>query len=170
MAEDRLSDLYRKFGPHIYERCRRLLRDAAAAEDATQETFLRVQRHLEKAPNDGEALVWIYRVATNYCLNELRNQKLRPQPVAELPDQLGPSFEGQIVEGDMVSRLMSNAPEELRAVAFLHFFDGLDQGEVARVLGISRRTVVNRLSEFKERSRALLGAPPTPSAPSQEAP
>ena len=160
MPEDRLSELYRKFGPHIYERCRRLLRDAAAAEDATQETFVRVQRHLDKAPNDDEALVWIYRVATNYCLNELRNQKLRPQPVAELPEQMGPSFEGQILESDVVTRLMANVSEDLRSVAYLHFFDGLDQGEVARVLGISRRTVVNRLSDFKAQSKALLAALP----------
>ncbi|MFI5376709.1 MAG: sigma factor, partial [Candidatus Rokuibacteriota bacterium] len=53
---------------------------AASAEDATQETFVRVRRHLEKAPDAHEALLWIYRIATNYCLNELRDRKGRPEP------------------------------------------------------------------------------------------
>jgi RNA polymerase sigma-70 factor (ECF subfamily) len=167
MAEDRLSDLYRRYGPFIYERCRRLLHEPSAAEDATQETFVRIHRHLDKAPNDAEALAWIYRVATNYCLNELRNQRLRPQPVDVLPEGIGANLEGQIIEGDLVTRLMSNVSADVRAVAFLHFFDGLDQGEVARILDISRRTVVNRLAEFKERSRALLAAGPANGGPAR---
>src|SRR5450432_413657 len=79
MTEDRLTTLYRMYGPLIYARCARLLGDRAAAEDAIQETFMRVQRHLDKAPNSNEALTWVYRIATNYCLNEIRDRKLRPQ-------------------------------------------------------------------------------------------
>src|SRR5450432_2184327 len=62
---DRLTALYRMYGPVIYARCVRLLGDRAAAEDAMQETFVRVQRHLEKAPDAEEALRWVYRIATN---------------------------------------------------------------------------------------------------------
>src|SRR5690242_18415229 len=47
---DELTGLYRKYGPYIYVRCARLLGDRSAAEDATQETFMRVHRHLHKAP------------------------------------------------------------------------------------------------------------------------
>jgi RNA polymerase sigma-70 factor (ECF subfamily) len=60
-----LTRLYRQFGPVIFARCRNLLGENAAAEDATQETFLRVHRHLERTPE--EALGWTYRIATNYC-------------------------------------------------------------------------------------------------------
>ena len=57
MTEDRLTTLYRMYGPIIYARCVRLLGDRAGAEDAIQETFVRVQRHLDKAPDSKEALV-----------------------------------------------------------------------------------------------------------------
>ena len=77
MNDDRLTALYRSYGPAIYWRCLRLLRDRAAAEDATQETFMRVLRHLDRAPDADEAIRWIWRIATNYCLNELRNSKRR---------------------------------------------------------------------------------------------
>src|SRR5450432_1789497 len=143
MTEDRLTTLYRMYGPLIYARCARLLGDRAAAEDAIQETFMRVQRHLDKAPNSNEALTWIYRIATNYCLNEIRDRKLRPQADGEAPDAAGHiNLETVLVDRDLVARIVRRSPEKLRAPAWLHYVDGLDQGEVARVLGISRRTVV----------------------------
>src|SRR5262249_2483041 len=98
MGSDRLADLYRAYGPTIYARCRRLLGDDAAAEDATQETFMRVQRHLEKAPDSREALAWIYRIATNYCLNELRDSKVRAKPVEELPEISSGTGEALLVD------------------------------------------------------------------------
>jgi RNA polymerase sigma-70 factor (ECF subfamily) len=63
VASDRSAELYRKFGPAIYSRCRRRLKDDAAAENATQEVFLRVLKHLESAPSDRIALLCIDRVS-----------------------------------------------------------------------------------------------------------
>lgn len=150
---DRLAELYRTYGPVIYARCVRLLGDRATAEDATQETFMRVHRHLDKAPNGREALAWIYRIATNYCLNEIRDRKRRAEPVEELPDVIDAGVEGVLADRDLVARIVRRSPEKLRAAAWLHHVDGMDQGEVARVLGASRRTVINRLAEFAEHAR-----------------
>src|SRR5262245_14867610 len=147
MSDGDLASLYRSYGPIIYSRCRRLLDDDAAAEDATQETFIRVSRHLGKAPNSREALEWIYRIGTNYCLNEIRNRRLRPIPVDALPEH-GEDITDLLASRDLAARLIDRAPEKLRAPAYLHYVDGLDQSEVARVLGVSRRTVVYRLAEF----------------------
>src|SRR3954470_10213583 len=66
--EERVAGLYREHRTAILARCRRVLRDDAAAEDALQETFMRVVRHARKAPAGREALAWMYRIATNYCL------------------------------------------------------------------------------------------------------
>src|SRR4051812_16226699 len=66
--EDAVAALYRRYRAVILGRCRRLLRDAQAAEDATQETFMRVLRHATKAPAGDEALPWMLRIATNLCL------------------------------------------------------------------------------------------------------
>jgi RNA polymerase sigma-70 factor (ECF subfamily) len=138
----------------IYARCRRLLGDGAAAEDATQETFMRVHRHLDKA-DSREALAWIYRIATNYCLNEIRNRKRRPEP-AEQIEQIGDDLYVALADRDLAERIVERAPEKLRVVAWLHHVDGLDQAEVARVLDISRRTVVNRLAEFSTNARKFV--------------
>ena len=117
--------MYRLYGSTIYARCRRILGDEQAAEDAAQEAFVRVYRHLEKVPDSEHALLWIYRVATNYCLNQIRDER------------------------------MVGIPEKLRCVAWLYHVDGMNQQEVADTLGISRRTVVNRLADFNRLARAL---------------
>jgi RNA polymerase sigma-70 factor, ECF subfamily len=154
MTEDRLTALYRAYGPVIFARCRRLLGESTAAEDATQETFMRVHRHLDKADRQ-EALGWIYRIATNYCLNEIRNRMNRPALV-DAPEVAVDSIAAALANRDLAERIVERAPEKLRVVAWLHHVDGLDQGEVARVLGISRRTVVNRLAEFADNAKKFI--------------
>jgi RNA polymerase sigma-70 factor (ECF subfamily) len=156
MSDDRLTTLYRQYGPFIYARCVRLLGDRAAAEDATQETFLRVQRHLNKAPDPQDALGWVYRIATNYCLNEIRDRRRRLQVEPEVPTILGDDLEAALANRDVVMRIVQRSPERLRTPAWMHHVDGLDQGEIARVLGISRRTVGNRLADFAENARKFI--------------
>ena len=150
MHPDRLTDLYRRYGPAIYSRCRLLLTDDGAAEDATQETFLRVWRHLDRVPDAHEALYWIYRVATNYCLNEIRDRRTRDIPSADLPETSAASWAAaaRIEDRDLARRLIEHAEAKVRVVAWLYHVDGFEQDEVAAVVGISRRTVVNRLSDF----------------------
>lgn len=154
---ERLAELYRRYGPTIYARCRRLLRDEVAAEDATQEVFLRVFRHIETAPSDQAALAWIYRISTNYCLNQIRDRSRQAEPVEELPEQAGEHPEPPMIDRDLALRLLQRAPENLRAPAVLYYVDGLEQAQVAEVLGISRRTVINRLGEFANRARKFVG-------------
>jgi RNA polymerase sigma-70 factor (ECF subfamily) len=152
-----LDQLYRSYGPAIYARCRRILGDPAAAEDATQEAFMKVHRHLSEAPSSEEALRWIYRIATNHCLNELRNSRTRAKLLEDQGTQLTEAVltEGRIFDQDLGRRVVMHAPEKVRAAAWLHYVDGLDQGEVATVLGISRRSVVNYLQTFLEHARAF---------------
>jgi RNA polymerase sigma-70 factor (ECF subfamily) len=158
MTEDRLTELYRRYGPVIYARCRALLQDEAAAEDATQETFIRVHRHLDRVPAEREALFWIYRVATNHCLNELRDRKQRPllaEPPLDRPCPQGDP-EGRLADRDLAARLIGAAPTKVRAIAWLYHVDGFEQEEVADILDVSRRTVINRLALFMENARKVL--------------
>lgn len=157
---ERVSTLYRKFGTAIYSRCRRLLKDDALAEDATQEVFVRVLRHIESAPDDATALAWIYRISTNYCLNQIRDRSRQAEPTApdELPegDGDGAGSEMEMLDRDTAMKLIRRAPEKLQEVAVLYYVDGLEQEQVAKTLGISRRTVINRLQEFIDRSKKFI--------------
>jgi RNA polymerase sigma-70 factor (ECF subfamily) len=152
-----LTQMYEMHGPAIYARCRRLLSDDALAEDAAQETFLRVQRHLETAPTADEALRWIYRIATNYCLNKIRDRKNDPTPIDDFTSMAGVDVgENHMESRDLASKLIMRAPEQVRTAAWLYHVDGLDQAQVAEVLGVSRRTVVNYLGNFARFAKKFL--------------
>src|SRR5438477_7232527 len=107
----RVTHLYRKFGPAIYSRCRRLLKDDALAEDATQEVFVRVMRHIESAPDDTAALAWIYRISTNYCLNLIRDRGRQAEPVDEIPETASAHPEPEMLDRDLAMQLVNRAPE-----------------------------------------------------------
>lgn len=149
-SDERWLQLYKSYGPIIYAQCRKILGDDMAAEDAAQETFVRAFKHLERVRSVAEALPWILRIATHHCLNERRNSERRALPVEELPERPGQHAEELLGNRDFLLRLLESAPEKVRVVAWLHYMEGLEQGEVAQVLDISRRTVAYRLAELAE--------------------
>jgi RNA polymerase sigma-70 factor (ECF subfamily) len=162
-----IAEFWKRHRSHVYLQCYRLLRDQAAAEDSTQETLLRVQRHFDKIPQKAnEAIAWITRIAKNCCLNEIRNKGRRPEPRAELPEEeaiggrtsrneLDHSTE-KLANRQLVERLIDRMPGKLMNVAWLYHVQEMNQQEVADTLGISRRTVVERLVQFSESSRRLI--------------
>ncbi|MET0400964.1 MAG: sigma factor, partial [Cystobacter sp.] len=70
-----LRELYTAYGGSVYGRCRYLLKDATKAEDATQEVFARVLQQPESLRTQGSPLAWLMKVATHYCLNQLRAER-----------------------------------------------------------------------------------------------
>lgn len=148
--------LYAEFGPAIYARCRQILRDPAAAEDATQEVFFRIHDQIARIATQREALGWLYRTATNHCLNEVRNGRTRALLVHAVPPASGPDEERRISERDLVVRLVRELPADLALAAWMYHVDGLDQAEIAEICGVSRRTVISRLNKFRQRARTFL--------------
>jgi RNA polymerase sigma-70 factor (ECF subfamily) len=153
---ERAAEAYRMYGPAVYRRCVRLLRDREAARDATQEVFVKLVRDLSRLEDPDVALPWLYRVATNHCLNQLRNAGRRGVErigELELADGGAPSFP----EKHLAASVLSRFDEGTQAVAVGVLVDGMGHEELAGVLGISRKTVERRLARFLERARALIG-------------
>jgi RNA polymerase sigma-70 factor (ECF subfamily) len=153
---DRVVELYVRYGGIVYARCRQILRDQAAAEDVTQETFLRVHRFSGAVPDEKEALSWLYRISTNLCLNAIRDGKIRPVLVADPPERAGPCPDESLANRNLVVRLIGRVSPNVQLTAWLHHIDGMPQGEIADLLGISRRSVAKRLAQFTRRSRKVL--------------
>jgi RNA polymerase sigma-70 factor (ECF subfamily) len=154
-GEQRFSELYLKFRPIVYARCRRLLSAEPLAEDATQEIFLKVMAHFGQVPAGEETSRWISRVTTNHCLNHLRNEKRRLDARLAL-DIEAASFSDGVADRELVQRVIASVPEEIGVIGWLSHVDELDQSDIAERLHISRRTVVARLSTFNARARRLL--------------
>jgi RNA polymerase sigma-70 factor (ECF subfamily) len=149
---ERLVRLYRELGPVVYRRCVRLLGDREAARDATQEVFLRLLREPERLEEGAGALPWIYRVATNHCLN-LRRDRGRRGEASALELAAGTA---SFPERQLAQQVLGRFDEVTQAVAVGVLVDGMEREEVAGVLGISRRTVHRKLVRFLASARALL--------------
>jgi RNA polymerase sigma-70 factor (ECF subfamily) len=151
------EQLYRTYGPAVYRRCLRLLRDPEAAQDATQEVFVKLLRNEEALRDAEHAVPWIYRVATNHCLNLRRNRRRRGEE--ELPPELELS---SAVEGaspqdrHLAQQVLDQFDEQTQAVAVAVYVDGMEHEEVAGALGISRRTVSRKLERFLGKARSFV--------------
>ncbi len=160
VAVDRREEaarLYREYGPAVYRRCLRLLRDRDVARDATQEVFARLVRDMARFDDRESALAWMYRVATNHCLNVLRDARRHGE--SPLDPDLDVAYSGEgtpFPERRLAQQILSRFDESTQAVAVGVFVDGMEHEEVAAVLGISRRTVSRKLVRFLDRARKFL--------------
>jgi RNA polymerase sigma-70 factor (ECF subfamily) len=153
----RVIRLYREFGPVVYRRCVRLLGDKEQARDATQEVFVKLLRE-EKLTGEGtEVLPWIYRVATRHCLNlrrEARQGRWSLDGAGALDvvaDAVAPYPERRLAQ-----QVLARFDTTTQAVAVGVLVDGMEREEVAGALGLSRRTVHRKLSQFLDGARRLL--------------
>jgi RNA polymerase sigma-70 factor, ECF subfamily len=155
IARTKVAALYEKLGPAIYARCHRILKNHAEAEDATQEVFLRILRHRSAAPLDAGVYPWMLRITTNYCLNVLRDQHRHVAAAMEAPEEGGEHAETTLARNDLARQMVALVPERLREPALL-LGQGYHHREVAAQMGVSRRTVINRLGELKRRAQAYV--------------
>ena len=147
-----------------------LLGDAAAAEDLTQEVFLRVYRGLKRFRGDSSYKTWIYRITLNTASNLrkswARKARRRHVPLHEAPAGTGRAPDETLAEasadperiaassqiGRRVQAALDELPEEFREAVVLRDVEGLAYLEIAETLRVSVGTVKSRIA----RGRALL--------------
>src|SRR5262245_2111700 len=136
--QGRVEALYRQFGPAIFRRCLKLLRDPAEAEDATQEVFVRVFRSLERFTYGESALPWIYQIATRHCLHHLRDGSRRGASVARLaaPDASTSDLGGALADRQAAARLLAHFDDRTALIALHSLVDGMTQEEIGQALGL----------------------------------
>ena len=127
----------------------RMMRDREAALDATQETFLTLFRKADRYSGDAAVSTWLYRVATNTCLDLLRkNKRRRTEALPEHHDEPDPSagepFTAVEVRPDIDAALRA-IPDDFRAAVVLSDIHGLAIAEIGEILEIPPGTVKSRV-------------------------
>jgi RNA polymerase sigma-70 factor (ECF subfamily) len=143
------EQLVRAYQQHVWRFLSRLLADAAAAEDVTQETFLRVFRRLPTFTFEAKFSTWVFQIARNAGIDELRSRERRnrlasvapPPGIAAAPPEARAEIEAAL----------ASLPVDLREAVVLVEVLGLRYHEVARVIGVPEGTVKSRM--FSARSR-----------------
>jgi RNA polymerase sigma-70 factor (ECF subfamily) len=147
------AQLYHRYKHRVYGYCYRLLRHPQNAEDATQETFLKVHRSLHQLENPESLTSWIFSIARNEAYTALRRLK----PVEELEvaenevwDEDGPLK--RIVENEraaIVQHCVSLLKPSYREILILREYEQLSYTEIAKVTGSTESAVKSAL--FKAR-------------------
>jgi RNA polymerase sigma-70 factor, ECF subfamily len=149
----------------IYAGCFRMLGDRAGAEDAVQETFLRLWKNAHRwKPQGAKFETWLYRVAMNYCLDQLRksgreiNEDATPERADPAPGPADNYFAGE--QNFAIAAALATLPDRQRLAITLCHFQELSNIEAAAIMEVSveavesllaraRRTLRDRLAPMK---------------------
>lgn len=148
-----ITTLYRRHISMVRNRACRLVGDAAAAQEVAQEAFAKFLEHRDRHGDGSDVAAYLYRTATNLSLNRLR-EGLRQQELSQLR---GPRRTQAPMPGDKALReILALVSYDEAQVAAYYYSDGMEQEEIAQLLGIERRTVAARLQCFEDRAQRLL--------------
>jgi RNA polymerase sigma-70 factor (ECF subfamily) len=144
----------------VYNLCYRMLGNAPEAEDAAQETFVRVYRHLKAYDPQKRLSSWILAVASHYCIDRLRRRRIKWLPLEGIlpvrpnaTDAVHP--EDAIIEHEScaeIKDLLQALPAAYRVVIVLRYWQDLSYAEIAWVVGSTESAVKSRL----HRARRML--------------
>lgn len=155
MADLDIDHLYRKYRGVVFRRARRFFGNEEAAE-VTQEVFARVVKHADGWRGEASITTWLFTITTRYCINRKSKKARRAELLAESGP---PPWSAAIADANQEQRLLLEQladalPEELLMIGVLYYVDDLPHAEIAKMIGVSRRTVGNRLAELTARARA----------------
>lgn len=151
-----LDRLVEQYQVAVLRTCYLYLHDRSQAEDAVQETFLKVYRNLGSFRGECSEKNWIMKIAMRVCYDMNRsgwarffNRRVTPEmlPEASVP------FEEL---DDALASAMMRLPVRLREVILLYYYQGLTVNEIAEVLGITQPSVSNRLKRGRDKLKTAL--------------
>jgi RNA polymerase sigma-70 factor (ECF subfamily) len=152
-----LEQLYDRYGAVVYRVALRMLKNRELAEDVVQEVFWRVWRRSASFANErGRVTQWLFGIAHNLCIDELRRMRARPAPIYEDPEH--PVIQQLIDEQTdvpaaawtseqrrVITEAMSKLPAAQRQAIALAYFGGLSHQEIATKLNRPLGTIKTRV-------------------------
>jgi RNA polymerase sigma-70 factor, ECF subfamily len=166
VLEDALGNLVRQHSRLVYRIAYAVLRRHHDAEDATQETFVRVLRYSHKLAAVEDHKTWVARIAWRVAVDRARQQRRKQEiplddperPLAEFPSTdaaADDALHGSQV-GDALERMIAALPEKLRQPLILSTIEEMSPREVAATLGINEAAVRSRVFRARQILREKL--------------
>jgi len=155
LGDREFQELYQRYGPAVYARCRAICGSPQEAEEALQETFYKVWCARERLDPQRSPLAYLYTAARNASIDQLRKRKpWKDDPLAWL-NHADPSTVDPAVSGTVAQLLDRISPRDAALLRLRHV-EELTIDELAQAMGISARSVRRRLDRLMKRTRAIL--------------
>jgi len=168
-----MDALLRRHYDRVHAVCRRIAGGTRDADDAAQEAMIRVVRNLDRFDGRSAFGTWVYRIATNTALDELRKRKRRPQlhvvddgpdwSPPELVDDVAHRRVDAVADRITIDAALAELPDEFRAAVVMRDVGDLDYAEIAAALDVPVGTVKSRIARGRRILVDALGnreAPP----------
>lgn len=160
-AEQQFCDLVSTYQTALLRMCYLGLQDRVLAEDAVQETFIKVWKSYHTFRDECSVKTWIMRIAVNTCRDMQRSWWAKHISRHVTLDMLALTREAEGVSDDAVAlnNEIASLPLKLREVVLLYYYQNMQVNEIAEALGIAPSSVSGRLKRAKDKLRtALKGA------------
>ena len=150
-----LAAVYQEFSQGVFAYCLKILADRQLAEDVVQETFLKVRQHAQSIQRNESFRSWIFRIARNEALMQLRKRRWNGQVEdesvwnEETPHQQFVALE----RSEIVNRLLDSLKHEYREVLVLLVYEDMSYAEIAAVTGATESSVKSRI--FRARKEMI---------------
>lgn len=163
-----LEELYDRFSATVMGVAFRIVRNREVAEEVVQETFCRVWDRCETFdPTKGNAKAWLFRIARNLALDNVRRQKIRPQAAAsenaELMMAQTPDSDADVAESawlqlrrEQLQDAIGQLPTEQQEVLEMAYFNGFTRREISNKTGLALGTVHTRARLALQKMREVL--------------
>jgi len=154
----------------VYQLCYRMLGNRAEAEDIAQDAFIRAYINIERFDVSKKFSTWLFRIATNLCIDRIRRKKPDYYLDAEIAGSDGLTMYSQIPDAsrppdvevasveiqDIIQKEMLALPEKYRSVIILKYIEELSLQEISEILDLPMGTVKTRLHRGREQLRKQL--------------
>lgn len=157
------SEIYDRYSGRIYNFALRFLKHPEAAEDATQEVFVKMMKHANQFNGDAKLSTWLFSITANWCRDYLRKADNKAKETEDVLVQLPASSEHapdrnleQRENEQRVRRALATLTAEQREAILLSRYQGLSYAEIAQIAGCSEGAVKTRVFRAMETLKKTL--------------
>ncbi len=154
--EGELIRLMRQYEKEVLKVCTIYLGDPALAEDATQETFFKAFRAMERFRGESSEKTWLMRIAINTCKDIRRGAWFRHTDRSISLDKLPEPAVAPQADSVLITLAVMHLPAKEREAVLLRYYQSMTLAEVAQALGISATAVARRLKKAHDHLNPVL--------------
>ncbi|WP_433746354.1 RNA polymerase sigma factor SigW [Falsibacillus pallidus] len=169
--QNAFAEIVELYKDKVYQVCYRILGNRHEAEDIAQEAFIRAYINIESFNQSRKFSTWLYRIATNLCIDRIRKKKPDYYLDAEVSGTDGLTMYSQVAADvalpeeelekmelrDNVHKEILKLPQKYRTVIVLKYIEELSLNEISEILDLPLGTVKTRMHRGREALRKQLG-------------
>lgn len=155
------EEIIKRYKNNIYSLCMRMVRNSEDAKDLAQDTFIKAYQNLEKYNPEYKFSTWIFKVASNLCIDHLRKTKTQNLPYDDkisMPHDTASAENIYLHNSNkkQIEKAIQDLPEDYRILIILYHKEGLSYEQMCEMLKLPMSKVKNRLHRARNRLKEVL--------------